>query len=270
MGDVRTAIFTDLDGTLLDRDTYSWAAASGTLDRIRERGIPLVIATSKTLAETVVLRSQLGNEHPFIVENGVAVALPPGYFGTDGPTGLEPWNGFELKRFGENRDLILGRLKELRAKLGYRFEGFAGWTPEQLQQHSGLPLEDAARALERCGSEPLLWHDTDVNLNRFQQHLRLHGLRVVQGGRFLHVMGSFDKAKAFGWLKSLYKPETTVVLGDSPNDEAMLDEADIAVVIRSEHSESIHLTRPQRIIRTQNPGPAGWQEALEALLPDLP
>ena len=267
---MRTAIFTDLDGTLLDRDTYSWAAAAAALDRVRQREIPLIIATSKTLAETVVVRSQILNDHPFIVENGAAIAVPPRYFGFEAPQRLESWNGFELKRFSESRDLILSLLGELRRDHGYRFEGFGDWTPQELAERSGLPVEDAERALERCGSEPLVWLDTDENLGRFRQRLARNGLRLVQGGRFLHVMGDFDKAKAFAWLKSMLKPETTVALGDSPNDEAMLDQADIAVVVRSPHSDSIRLTQPQRIIKTKNTGPAGWQEALEALLPELP
>ena len=33
-------LFTDLDGTLLDRDTYSWEAARPALDRLIQKGIP--------------------------------------------------------------------------------------------------------------------------------------------------------------------------------------------------------------------------------------
>ena len=128
----------------------------------------------------------------------------------------------------------------------------------------------ASRALDRCGSEPILWLESEVELDRFRGYVEANGLRVVQGGRFLHIMGDFDKAKAVEWLKSLYAPQTTVALGDSPNDEAMLDQADIAVVIRSEHSAKIRLSKQSQILRTEKPGPAGWQEALEALLPLLP
>ena len=45
------AIFTDLDGTLLDHDTYSWAPAAPAIERIKKLGIPLIAISSKTLAE---------------------------------------------------------------------------------------------------------------------------------------------------------------------------------------------------------------------------
>ena len=35
----RYVIFTDLDGTLLDADTYSWAAATPALEALRASGI---------------------------------------------------------------------------------------------------------------------------------------------------------------------------------------------------------------------------------------
>ena len=44
-------VFSDLDGTLLDHSTYSWKAAAPALAALRDRGIPLILASSKTSAE---------------------------------------------------------------------------------------------------------------------------------------------------------------------------------------------------------------------------
>lgn len=63
-------IFTDLDGTLLDRQTYSWDAARPALGLIKERSIPLALCSSKTRAEIEVIRKELDNPDPFICENG--------------------------------------------------------------------------------------------------------------------------------------------------------------------------------------------------------
>ena len=65
-------VFTDLDGTLLEHSTYSFAEAEEALDLLRSQDIPLVICTSKTRSEVEFWRRLLGNEHPFIVENGGA------------------------------------------------------------------------------------------------------------------------------------------------------------------------------------------------------
>src|SRR5574337_76081 len=73
-------IFTDLDGTLLDHKTYSFDPAQEALNEVEQRGIPLILCTSKTRTEVERLRRALNNHHPFIVENGGAVFIPIDYF----------------------------------------------------------------------------------------------------------------------------------------------------------------------------------------------
>jgi mannosyl-3-phosphoglycerate phosphatase len=74
-------VFTDLDGTLLDHATYFFEPARPALDALAEAGIPVVLCTSKTRAETGRWRAALGNADPFIVENGGAAFVPADYFG---------------------------------------------------------------------------------------------------------------------------------------------------------------------------------------------
>ncbi|RMG01121.1 MAG: mannosyl-3-phosphoglycerate phosphatase, partial [Nitrospirae bacterium] len=82
---MKVIIFTDLDGTLLRADDYSFSEAKEALSLIKRRGIPLVIVSSKTRAEIEVYREKLGNTHPFVSENGGGVFIPLGYFeNTDG------------------------------------------------------------------------------------------------------------------------------------------------------------------------------------------
>ena len=75
-------VFTDLDGSLLDHDTYSYTAALPMLERLSDGGIPVIFVSSKTRSEIVELRGELGNNNPFIVENGAAVFIPEGCFST--------------------------------------------------------------------------------------------------------------------------------------------------------------------------------------------
>ena len=63
-------VFTDLDGTLLDHHNYSFAPALQMLHRLNSINIPVIPNTSKTFAELIDLRQQIGLEGPFIVENG--------------------------------------------------------------------------------------------------------------------------------------------------------------------------------------------------------
>ena len=55
----RLVIFSDLDGTLLDHQTYSPAPARPALEALRARAIPLVLCTSKTRAEVERHRQDL-------------------------------------------------------------------------------------------------------------------------------------------------------------------------------------------------------------------
>ena len=69
----RMIVFSDLDGTLLDHETYSFEPARPALDRLKREGHVLVLASSKTAAEIAPLRDAMGFSHcPAIVENGAA------------------------------------------------------------------------------------------------------------------------------------------------------------------------------------------------------
>jgi predicted mannosyl-3-phosphoglycerate phosphatase (HAD superfamily) len=53
-------IFTDLDGTLLDLETYSYLPALEALGRVISGGVPLVFCSSKTSSEQQHYQEQLG------------------------------------------------------------------------------------------------------------------------------------------------------------------------------------------------------------------
>lgn len=272
MSGVFPVFITDLDGTLLDHDDYSYAAAQPAIDRLRERGWPLVLNSSKTRAEIEQLRRELNNRHPFVVENGAAVFCPRGYFA---PSDAEPEGEFDVRRFGAARARILSLIRRLREERDLKVAGFADWSVEEIAERTGLTIEGAARAADRCCSEPLIFSDGPERLEWFQDRLDRAGLRTVQGGRFLHVMGRFDKADGVDWLRAQYERKragervVVVALGDSPNDAGMLSAADYGVVVRSARSESVSASPKRRLFRTAAPGPAGWKEAVDELSTEL-
>lgn len=250
-------VVTDLDGSLLDHHDYSFDAAQPSLDVIRQRGIPLVLCSSKTRAEMEVLQRQLAPGHPFICENGAAICAP----GDD---------GVSVEALVPPRDEVLSVLARLRREQGFRFTGFNDLSVEDIAGITGLSADAAALAAAREYSEPLRWEDGEERKQAFIQALQQHGLVALQGGRFLSVAGPGDKGRALRRLRTRYAADATVIaLGDSPNDESMLAAADIAVIIRSERSDSLAPVGPQRIVRTRQHGPSGWQEAMSALLDEF-
>ena len=254
-------IFSDLDGTLLDYDSYSFAAARTVLAEINRRGYPLILASSKTAAEMQQWHERLALSAPFICENGAAVFSPRG-----------PGSGWDVDRLAPPRDEILEVLAGLCDAGGYHYLGFADCTAADVAELTGLAPEQAGLALEREFSEPVQWRDSAERLAEFRQALAQHSLQALQGGRFVTVSGHCDKATAMSLVRERYAAETpvrTIALGNSPNDESMLAAADIAVIINSRRADDMYISGPAHIIRTTEPGPAGWQEAMLGLLDSL-
>ncbi len=251
----RLLVVTDLDGTLLDHDGYSFAPAGEALALLRQRRIPLVLCSSKTRPEMAALQAQLDIDAPFICENGAAIYTS----GEDEPEALVP-----------PRAAVLAVLHKLRAEEGFAFTGFADMSATEIAGCTGLTLEAAALAAARDFSEPLRWEDSESRLAAFHARLAEHDLRAQQGGRFLTVAGPTDKGRALTRLRRRYGGSATVIaLGDSPNDLAMLAAADIAVIIKSKRSDALTPQGPARVIRSQQPGPAGWQEVMLPLLEEF-
>ena len=119
----KLVIYTDLDGSLLDHDSYSHAAADVLLAELETHGIPVIIASSKTRCEQIPLRNELGNRHPFIVENGAAVFIPAGYFETR-PSGTADENGYWVKRFSLPRQHWLEIIADVAADFNGEFTNF--------------------------------------------------------------------------------------------------------------------------------------------------
>lgn len=262
MSQTRLVVFTDLDGTLLDHHSYDWSAARPALDRLAEAGVPVVMNSSKTVAEIAELRARMGNRAPFIVENGAAVVIPENCFG--------PVPERQVS-FGANHAELMQALAELRGQ-GSRFRSFADMTPDELSALAGLSPDAAGRAQQRTGTEPLLWLGSDAERTAFERALAERGLRLVAGGRFLHVMGQFDKADGVRYLADRYRqqyPEdrlVTVALGDSPNDQAMLAAVDVPVIVRGVKSDQLSLPSERHVMRSLKAGPAGWNECVLNIL----
>lgn len=265
-------VFTDLDGTLLDHHSYSYEEAMPAVRALVEAGSPLIFNSSKTAAEIKQLRYEMGNVHPFIVENGSAVCIPTGYFNAKLSPGLCIEETYEIHSFGPGYQPLLTQLHALRSKRGYHFRGFADLNSEDVAQLTGLGIEAAAMARQRAASEPLLWDDSEEALENFQKDLQLLQLGLTRGGRFYHVMGLTDKAQALQLLTERYRrtwPDrqwTTVALGDGPNDVAMLEAADIAVIIPPATGEPIKLNRSDNVICPDVAGPRGWQIAIRRIM----
>jgi mannosyl-3-phosphoglycerate phosphatase family protein len=261
----RMVIFSDLDGSLLDSRTYSFAQAAEALSLIRQQGVPLVLCSSKTRVELESCRKLLGNDDPFISENGGGVFIPQDSF--PGQAEGEQRGAYRVIVLGTPYDKVRRMFIELRERLGIAVWGFGDMTPEEVAELTGLSPEEAKRAKQRDFDEPFIFEG--VPDERFLQAIEGAGLRWTQG-RYFHLMGNHHKGKAVNLLASLYKRQyktvVTVGLGDSLNDLPFLLAVDKPVLIRREDGSHDPRIEIPGLYRTEQIGPAGWNEAVLRLL----
>lgn len=259
----RLLVATDLDATLLDHQTYSYAAALPVLKQLKALACPVIFNSSKTEAEQVQLRQAMGLQAPFIVENGAAVVIPKGQLGRAVD---------ETQVFGPPYAELTAQIAKVREAAGYRFRGFSDLSVSDVTELTGLVPAAAAAARQRQGSEPLYWEDTETAFAAFQADVASLGLQTTQGGRFRHVMAQTDKGRALTWLVQQYRQHfpnidwCVVALGDSPNDLPMLRVADIGVHVPNPHRKPFPLTGVKRLITAPMPGPDGWAAAMLEVL----
>jgi mannosyl-3-phosphoglycerate phosphatase family protein len=269
-------IFTDMDGSLLDHYSYSHAAADKLLSSLSYDAIPVIMTTSKTYAELQPLRQSLNNKSPFIVENGAAIFIPKDYFPSP-PEQCTSIENYWLHELSPPRQQWLDVIDNIRKNYIYEehekeFVQFSHLSNEQISQITGLNIDSAALAAQRQYGEPIQWLGTPKRQKEFIEQLQNNDAQALQGGRFLHVSGHCDKGRALQWLFSQYQKQypnaefTSVAIGDSQNDVAMLETADIALLIRSPVHQLPALTRSENVFTSTQYGPEGWSEGVETIL----
>lgn len=263
-------IFTDLDGSLLDAESYSWEAAQPALDRVAELDVPLVLVSSKTRAEIENLRVQLKHAHPFVVENGGAAFLPRGYFESV-PQGAVERDGYEVLEWGTSYGELVTALRTASEVSGCPVTGFHEMAVEEVGTATGLAPDQAVLAKQREYDEPFLAPEKR-RVPALLEAIERAGFRWTHGGRFYHICGNNDKATAVTRLTDLYLRKhgtvRTIGLGDSLNDLPLLEAVERSVLIRSGRAPSLHF-RTIGARYTRGIGPVGWNEAVLELLSEM-
>lgn len=263
-------VFTDLDGTLLDHDTYSWEEARPALDACHSRGVPVVMVSSKTRAEMEIMRLQLGSPAPFISENGGGIFFPKDGVREPPPEAVSSGNHW-MWSLGPPYGFLVEALRDIRKELGWDIRGFSDMSIEEIAGLTGLDREACQLAAGREYDEPfILEKPGERDIPRLEKAAGLRGLRVSMGGRFFHLHGKNDKAGAvqrlISWYKKKYRRVSTIGLGDSPNDFGMLKGVTYPVLIRSGRRFP-GIERDISGLRiTEEMGPKGWNAAILDIL----
>ncbi len=263
-------IFTDLDGTLLDNQTYGWEKAAPALNLCKKLNVPIILASSKTRAEIDKLRIDLSIYAPFISENGGGIFFPSEISGTPLPGASLDKDLWKLS-LGLPYSRLVRELQVIRNELGLNIKGFSDMSIKEISQLTGLDREDSQLAAMREYDEPFIILDKKpLDREALLRAATHRGLTITEGGRFFHIQGNNNKGLAVeqivSWYKAVRGNVFSIALGDSPNDFSMLERADFPVLVQSQKDFSELKEKIPRLKITREMGPKGWNSAVLDIL----
>ncbi|MDG6218368.1 MAG: HAD-IIB family hydrolase [Candidatus Thermoplasmatota archaeon] len=251
-------IFSDLDGTLLNHDSYSYSKAKDALILIKKKKIPLIFCTSKTRAEIEFWRKKIGNNEPFISENGGGIFIPRNYF---------PFTYLYSKKEKEYYVIEFGshiqRLESVlnKMKKNYLIKSFSDMTIDEIASDANVDRDIAFLSKQREYDIPFKLLDINQKDDVLNEIKRLN-LSYTRGGRYFHLIGNHSKGDAIETLTYLYDKHfdtvETVGIGDSENDFSMLDTVEKPYLVqRGDGSYA-----SEKYIQADGAGPEGWKKII--------
>lgn len=253
-------VFSDLDGTLLDHDTYGFEEAREGLALLHDLGAPLVLVSSKTFPEMKEIHRGMGLSAPFIFENGGGIFWPDG----------------AVKEFlGAPFDELMKKRNVLESALGEPVLFITEMDAAAIAGITGLSEERARLSQQRAASIPFIIPSGRTiaidEMTRINTILHDSELQVTKGGRLHHFLSrKSDKGAAIVSVIEYYRRKgdnavTTVGIGDSENDIPMFRAVDIPVVVRKKDGSAVRAGM-SGILETSAAGPAGFTEAVKRII----
>lgn len=262
-------IYTDLDGSLLELNTYDHQLAAPIVKKLSDRGTPVIFCSSKTLAEQQYYQELLDLHTPMIIENGAGVVIPRKFhpYFEDLPHRII--DNYLLFSFTKGYNFILENLDRIRKELDLQLLGYHDLKTSEISELTGISVDDLERTTNRLFSETLLVGEFQApKFQKLRQALFEVDLQCTPGSKFYTISGlSSNKGKAIRWLNTHLmqintKKFTTIGIGDSFNDLSMLAEVDRPFLVQKP-DRSFAKIEVRNLQRIENPGPIGWNEIIE-------
>ncbi|HUP60309.1 MAG TPA: hypothetical protein VNA69_07805 [Thermoanaerobaculia bacterium] len=250
------AVFTAVDGILLDPVTLDSSAIRTPLRRLQSAGVPVVPVTVMTLEEIEPIARELGFRDAMIIEAGGAIAR---------------WSGsrWDVEECGPAADTLLDVIREIEELSGAGLLVYSALPAAEAALLSGRSGEILRRSTRRCFSEPFVIESGDVE--KVAQAAASLGFSIRRGRTFFHLRRACDEGKAFLCLREELRCEAAIALGGTPVDAEFLSRADIAIVVPSaEGTPDAELLANVPAARIAPfPGPAGWAAAIHEVWPEI-
>lgn len=257
-------IFTDLDGTFLNNDNFSFGTNLDIAREITDLGHFIIFNSSKTFAEIDNLFKEQNIQFPIICETGGGVYLPKNLE-------LTPYTNaynivYEASKLSKIREDIDEICEDFREEIQF-FDELSHETQVKL---SNLEPAGLILASKRVFSVLFIWRSTEERLMILSKLLKKINIKIIKGARFFHICSDFDKGtsmlKLINEFKNMYpkKEFISIAIGDSSNDMAMLKLADYPCVVKSTGNKKLSFSELSNdLIISKNEAPKGWFECLE-------
>ena len=256
-------IFTDLDGSLLHRDTFKFDSIKDYIKNLINGGIIIIPNSSKTEVEIEKFNEELGIELPFISENGSLI------------------QGLNLINRNYPNKIILSRQKEELIKIFYtkvpekiRNKCFLISKMDKKKQEEifGQKGDQLKDVLNRNYTLPFLFNGEKTEKNKLLKILNSNSLTLQEGGRVSNLCDNVDKIKSMNRvIKILKKTEEkikTIAVGDNYNDLDMLKNSDVPCLVFNDQFK-LDQINIDNLIFSNKSSPEGWADVIKKALAKL-
>ena len=263
-------IFTDIDGTFINNDTFDEGLNTKTIAELIQAQHSVVFNTSKTFDEVEYFQKKIKTSLSFICETGGGI-----YIANDNLKTTESSRGayqvlYESRKVTEYKDQIQSEInRSYRDDLSF----FDDLSIEEQSSLSGLSGHDLSLASRRDFSILIKWKSTKSKYEEFKLFLKKFKLNLITGGRFSHICSEHDKGKAtklfIDQSKKFSKKSNivTVAIGDSENDSEMLNAVDFPCIVKSPNNHLLQDSLDSENITFSNhQAPTGWIECIKKVV----
>ena len=257
----KVLIFTDLDGSLLDRDTFKFDKISKYIKDLISKGIFIIPNSSKTKKEIDSFNKDLDEDLPFIVENGAAI------YNLNLINSSFPEKISLSREISEILDIFNNKIsKKYKSKCKF----IKNLTSDKQLQIFGQSKEKVKLSMKREYSIPLLYDGSKAEKVDLIKSVNNAGLSLHEGGRVINLCDKISKSQAMKHVVKIFKKISkekliTIGVGDNFNDLDMLKNSDIPCLVFNDKftMEKINI---DNCLVSKNPAPEGWEEVVKLAL----
>ena len=254
-------IFTDLDGTLLDRDTFKFDSIKIFLNELKNKNIIIIPNSSKTEDEIIEFNNEANFKFPFISENG-SIIHKLNILSEKFPDKI-----ILSKNIREIQNVFD---KNINQDLKSKCKVISSLSMSEQTRIFGLPENKLKHILKRSCTIPIKFEGNDEEKLRLKKMLLENGLDFKDGGRVLNLGDRVNKAdamkKIIQMLEKKFKTKPkTIAVGDNYNDLEMLKNSEIPCLVKNDKFINKNLKITNLIVSKQS-APEGWAEIVKLAL----